>query len=52
MTKIFSKNNNDFDDYAHHPTEIQSILEGVKNVHKIKKLFQFLNLIAIQGFFL
>ena len=39
MTKIFSKNNNDFyDDYAHHPTEIQSILEGVKNVHKDKKI--------------
>ena len=39
MTKIFSKNNNDFfDDYAHHPTEIQSILEGVKNVHKDKEI--------------
>lgn len=39
MTKIFSKNNNDFyDDYAHHPTEIQSILEGVKNVYKDKKI--------------
>ena len=39
MTKIFSKNNNDFyDDYAHHPTEIKSILEGVKNVYKDKKI--------------
>ena len=39
MTKIFSKNNNDFyDDYAHHPTEIKSILEGVKNVHQDKKI--------------
>ena len=39
MTKIFSKNNSDFfDDYAHHPTEIQSILEGVKNVHKDKEI--------------
>ena len=39
MTKIFSKNNNDFfDDYAHHPTEIQSILEGVKNVHNDKEI--------------
>ena len=39
MTKIFSKNKNDFyDDYAHHPTEIKSILEGVKNVHKEKKI--------------
>ena len=34
MTKIFTKNKNDFyDDYAHHPTEIKSILEGVKNVY-------------------
>ena len=33
MTKVFSKNKNDFyDDYAHHPTEISSILEGVHNV--------------------
>ena len=39
MTKIFTKNNNDFyDDYAHHPTEIKSILEGVKNVYKEKKI--------------
>ena len=39
MTKIFSKNQNEFyDDYAHHPTEIRSILEGVKNVHKNKKI--------------
>ena len=35
MTKIFKKNKNDFyDDYAHHPTEIKSILDGVKNVYK------------------
>ncbi len=33
MTKVFSKNNNDFyDDYAHHPTEINSLLEGIHNV--------------------
>ena len=39
MTKIFSKNRNDFyDDYAHHPTEIKSILEGVKKAHKDKKI--------------
>ena len=31
MTKVFSKNKNDFyDDYAHHPTEISSILEGIQ----------------------
>ena len=39
MTKIFSKNSNDFyDDYAHHPTEISSILEGVKNVYRKRKI--------------
>ena len=39
MTKIFSKNKNDFyDDYAHHPTEIFSILKGVKTVHKNRKI--------------
>ena len=39
MTKIFSKNKNDFfDDYAHHPTEISSILEGVKNVNPKRKI--------------
>ena len=39
MTKIFSKNGNDFyDDYAHHPTEITSILDSVKNVYNERKL--------------
>ena len=39
MTKIFSKNNTDFyDDYAHHPTEIECILEGVKNVYKDRNI--------------
>ena len=39
MTKVFSKNNNDFyDDYAHHPTEISSILEGVRNVSIKRKI--------------
>ena len=33
MTKVFSKNQNDFyDDYAHHPTEIKFVLQGVKQV--------------------
>ena len=40
MTKVFSKNKNDFyDDYAHHPTEIKSILDGVNNVHSNRKIF-------------
>ena len=39
MTKVFSKNNNDFyDDYAHHPTEISSILEGIRNVSAKRKI--------------
>ena len=39
MTKIFTKNKNDFyDDYAHHPTEIKSILESVKNVYSNRKI--------------
>ena len=39
MTKIFQKKSNDFyDDYAHHPTEIASILEGVKNVNPRRKI--------------
>ena len=39
MTKIFEKNTNEFfDDYAHHPTEISSVLEGVKKVAKEKKI--------------
>ncbi len=39
MTKIFSRNGNDFfDDYAHHPTEIKSILDGIKNVNSSRKI--------------
>ena len=39
MTKVFSKNKNDFyDDYAHHPTEISSILEGVHKVNPNRKI--------------
>ena len=39
MTKIFSKNLNDFyDDYAHHPTEIKSTINSVKNVYDNRKI--------------
>ena len=39
MTKVFSKNKNVFyDDYAHHPTEIESILDGVHNVNAKRKI--------------
>ena len=39
MTKVFSKNKNDFyDDYAHHPTEISSILQGVHKVNPSRKI--------------
>ena len=48
MTKIFEKNNNEFyDDYAHHPTEIYSVLEGIKKVSYKKKLLQYSNLIGL-----
>jgi len=39
MTKIFTNKKNDFyDDYAHHPTEIKSILDGIKNVYNDRKI--------------
>ena len=39
MTKIFSKNKVEFyDDYAHHPTEIFSVLESVKKVFQKRKI--------------
>ena len=41
MTKVFSKNNNDFMMIMHHPTEIKSILEAVKNVNGDKKIISF-----------
>ncbi len=35
FNKIFTYNNVDFyDDYAHHPTEIKVVMEGVKKVYK------------------
>ncbi len=35
FNKIFNFNNVDFyDDYAHHPTEIKEVLDGVRNVYK------------------
>ena len=39
FTKVFSYQNvNFFDDYAHHPTEIRNVLDGVRNVYKDKKI--------------
>ena len=39
MTKIFMKNKNEFfDDYAHHPTEISSVLDGVNKVYNKRKI--------------
>jgi len=39
MTKIFTRNKNEFfDDYAHHPTEISSILDGVNEVYNKRKI--------------
>ena len=39
FTHLFDYNKISFyDDYAHHPTEISSVLKSVKNVHKNKKI--------------
>ena len=39
LTKIFVSNKKEFyDDYAHHPTEIKSVLNGLKQVYKKRKL--------------
>ncbi len=39
FSHIFDWNNTSFyDDYAHHPTEISSVLSGVKNVFKNKEI--------------
>ena len=39
FTKVFSYNNVPFfDDYAHHPTEIIEVLNGVKEVYKDKEI--------------
>ena len=39
LTKIFTKNKREFyDDYAHHPTEISSVLEGLRQVYLSRHL--------------
>ena len=39
LTKIFEKNDIEFyDDYAHHPTEIKSVIEGLRQVYEKKKI--------------
>ena len=39
FNKIFSYNGADiYDDYAHHPTEIREVINGVNNSHKEKKI--------------
>ena len=39
LTKVFQKNNIEFyDDYAHHPTEIESVINGIKKISKDRKL--------------
>ena len=39
LTKIFIKNTREFyDDYAHHPTEISAVLEGIRKVYKNRKI--------------
>ena len=39
LTKVFKKNKVEFyDDYAHHPTEIKSVLEGLRKVTPKRKI--------------
>jgi UDP-N-acetylmuramate--alanine ligase len=39
LTKVFKKNKVEFyDDYAHHPTEIKSVLEAIRNVSPKRKI--------------
>ena len=39
FNKVFSYNGADiYDDYAHHPTEIKEVIDGVRNSHKEKKI--------------
>ena len=39
LTKVFKKNKIEFyDDYAHHPTEIKSVLEGIRKVSSKRKI--------------
>jgi UDP-N-acetylmuramate--alanine ligase len=39
LTKVFKKNKIEFyDDYAHHPTEIKSVLDGVRKVTSKRKI--------------
>jgi len=39
LTKVFKKNKVEFyDDYAHHPTEIKSVLEAIRKVMPTKKI--------------
>ena len=39
FTKVFSYNNVSFyDDYAHHPTEIKEVINGISEVYKKKKI--------------
>jgi len=43
FTKLFSLQGVPFfDDYAHHPTEIKEVLNGVKEVYKNKEIIIFL----------
>ena len=39
LTKVFTKDKTEFyDDYAHHPTEIKSVLQGLKQVYDDRKI--------------
>ena len=49
FSHLFSHNNISFyDDYAHHPTEISSVLSGVRNIYKDKEIVCVFSLTEFQ----
>ena len=51
FNKIFTFNKVDFfDDYAHHPTEIKNVLDGVNNVYKGYEKYVFFNHTEFQDY--
>ena len=49
LSLVFKKDNREFyDDYAHHPTEISSVLEGLRKINLKRKIITIFNLIDSQ----
>ena len=48
LIKFYIQQYRFYDDYAHHPTEIKVVLEGVKKVYKNYEKVWYFNLIEFQ----